>query len=189
MDLSPNLTAIVNAITDMVARQPLLADIWVFVFSLILLAFLLKLALKIVGGLTNFKYKSLGRLFSQAERYFFLALKQALSDEYEIFAKVRIADILTPDHALSRRNWNSAFYKISSKHFDYVLCDKETLVVIAVIELDDSSHNLHKTRTRDIFVEKACKTAGLKLIRFPCKANYQVQAVRDKVTNNLNSAS
>ena len=132
----------------------------------------------------------MGKLFSEAEHSFFLVLKQALCDEdYEIFSKVRIADILTPDHALSRRNWNSAFYKISSKHFDYVLCDKDTFAVLAVIELDDRSHQLNKTRARDIFIEKACETAGLKLLRFPCRANYHIPAVRDKVINSLNPSA
>lgn len=91
----------------------------------------------------------------------------------------------SPNQAFSRRNWNSAFYKISSKHFDYVLCDKHTLAVVAVIELDDSSYNQSKTRSRDIFVEKACKTAGLKLVRFPCRSNYHLESIRNKVINSL----
>ena len=169
---------------DMISKQPSV----LYHFTVFFIIFCLGLFLKLVrsGEFTNFKYKPGGNLFSEAERHFFLVLKQILSDEYEIFAKVRIADILTPDHALSRRNWNSAFYKISSKHFDYVLCDKETLAVVAVIELDDSSHNQSKTRSRDIFVEKACETAGLKLVRFPCRSNYHLESVRSKVITSLN---
>ena len=116
MELSPNLTIVAKSFTDLISRQPVLVDIAKLVLLVVFLSFLLKLVIKLIGGFTNFKYKPLGNLFSEAERYFFLVLKQALSDEYEIFAKVRIADILTPDHALSRRNWNTAFYKISSKH-------------------------------------------------------------------------
>ena len=187
MELSPNLTIVAKSFTDLISRQPVLVDIAKLVLLVVFLSFLLKLVIKLIGGFTNFKYKPLGNLFSEAERHFFMVLKQALSDEYEIFAKVRIADILTPDHALSRRNWNSAFYKISSKHFDYVLCDKETLSVLAAIELDDSSHNQSKTRSRDIFVEKACETACLKLIRFPWRPNYDLELVRNKVINSLNS--
>lgn len=187
MELSPNMTIVAKTFTDMTAKQPLFSDIWIFVFLIIFLIFLLNLAIKLSGAFTDFKYKSLGKLFSKAEHSFFLVLKQALSnDDYEIFAKVRIADVLTPEESLNRRNWNTAFYKISSKHFDYVLCDKNTLAVVAVIELDDQSHLMSKTRARDIFVEKACKTSGLKLIRFPCRSNYHLESIHNKIMNSLN---
>lgn len=149
-------------------------------FSVLFIKFIFK------GQSTSFKYQSQGKLFSPAEHTFFLVLKQAISDDFEIFAKVRIADILIPDQSMSRRNQASAFYKISSKHFDYILCDKNTLDVVAVIELDDKSHNLDKVRARDVFVEKSCKTAGLKLLRFPCKSRYQVKSVHKKIINSLN---
>lgn len=48
-----------------------------------------------------------------------------------------------------------------SKHFDYVLCNKKTLAVVAVIELDDNSHLENKTKKRDAFVEKVCLSADL----------------------------
>ena len=129
--------------TDLTSNQFLIIDVWIFVLLLVFLAFLFVLIRKV----TSFKYKYSGKLLSNAERFFFLVLKQSLSeDDYEIFVKVRIADI----------------------------------------ELDDSSHNRSKTRARDIFVEKACKTAGLKLIRFPCRSNYHLESIRDKIINSLN---
>jgi hypothetical protein len=130
-----------------------------------------------------YKYRTVDTLFSNAEHSFFLVLKQALSNDFEILAKVRIADVLLPDKGLSRKNWNAAFYKISSKHFDYVLCDKQTLAIKAVIELDDKSHNQKKAKVRDAFVENACEGAGLKLIRFQCKVNYQIHTIRNSVFN------
>ncbi|MBA3755999.1 MAG: DUF2726 domain-containing protein [Nitrosomonas sp.] len=70
-----------------------------------------------------------------------------------------------------------------------MLCDKGTLAIVAAIELDDSSHYLSKTYARDIFVQKACDTAGLKLIRFACRPNYSINAVRNAVLNSLNPSS
>lgn len=167
-------------------KQPSILYPFIALFILIFFSFILKFLFS--NKLANFRYRSLGNLFSKAEHSFFLVLKQALSDEdYEIFAKVRVADILMPEKGLNRKNWNIAFYKISSKHFDYVLCDKDTLSVIAVIELDDKSHHQSKTRARDIFIEGACETAGLKLLRFPCKANYHIHSVRDKIISSLRS--
>lgn len=182
MDIYSNLA---KAFNDLISKHPYVIDVWIFALLVVFLAFLFRLIRKF----TSFKYKYSGKLLSNAERSFFLVLKQSLSeDDYEIFVKVRIADVLTPVRTLFRRDWFTAFYKISSKHFDYILCDKETLFVLAVIELDDSSHNQIKTRARDVFVEKACKTAGLKLIRFPCRSNYHLESIRDKVITSLNSS-
>ena len=118
-------------------------------------------------------------LFSKAEHSFYFILKQSIPDQFELFAKVRIADILAPEKSLSQKKWKAAFYQVSSKHFDYVLCDKKTLSVVAVIELDDSSHLQSKTKKRDAFVEKACQSADLKLIRFKCERHYDVEAIRE----------
>ncbi|MBA2484002.1 MAG: DUF2726 domain-containing protein [Nitrosomonas sp.] len=163
-----------NALTQDVAIVAL-----IFCIFLVLISFLIKFSKK----KSFLKYRTVDALFSNAEHSFFLVLKQAFSDEYEILAKVRIADVLLPVKGLTPKNRSAAFYKITSKHFDYVLCDKQTLAVKAVIELDDKSHNQKKVKNRDAFVEKACESAGLKLIRFQCKVNYQIQAIRNSVFN------
>lgn len=136
-----------------VLNQPLIPYLAIGFLTLAFLLLLLKFTRISLDRFVDFKYKSLGKLFSDAEQCFFHVLKQSLSD----------------------------------KHFDYVLCDKETLAVVAVIELGDRSHELSKVRSRDIFVQEACRTAGLKLLRFPCRKNYHVQTVREKVINYLNS--
>ncbi len=132
-------------------------------------------------------YRKRGALFTNAERSFLGVLDQALSDQYRVFGKVRVADILTPAKGLDRKKWQIAFNKISSKHFDYVLCSKESLEVVAVIELDDKSHNSKKAQARDSFLEISCKSAELKLIRFEAKSNYQLSAICEKVDLALNS--
>lgn len=124
-------------------------------------------------------------LFSKAEKSFFHILHQSIPDYCTLFAKVRIADVLTPAKGLDRKSWYSAFARISSKHFDYVLCDSKTLSVLAVIELDDKSHDSFKVKKRDAFVEEACKTADLKLLRFKCLRNYNVSAIRDFIEDAL----
>lgn len=128
-------------------------------------------------------------LFSPAERSFFGILKRSLSEHYEIFGKVRIADVLSPKRGLDGISWRISFSKITSKHFDYVLCDKNTLQILAVIELDDKSHHQLKTIERDVFIEDVCKNSGLPLIRFDVKSDYHIQSVRNKVKSSLYSSS
>ena len=134
----------------------------------------------------GYNYRQRGPLFTAAERSFLGVLDQAVSDNYRVFGKIRVADVISPAKGMDRKNWQIAFNKISSKHFDYVLCSKDKLEVIAVIELDDKSHNTKKATNRDALLENACKSAELKLIRFQAKSGYQVQAVREHINLALN---
>lgn len=137
----------------------------------------------------HFKYESLEEILSSTEYSFFLALKESLSKDYEIFAKVRINDVLTPDEIFTIQNCKAAIYRIPPKHFDYILCEKRTLSVVAVIVLDDRNHIRRIARAKSSFVEKVCITAGFKLLRFPSRASYCSKAVRDVILNSLNTSS
>ena len=137
--------------------------------------------LKKRGAPSDHHYQLQKALFTPAERSFYGVLKQAVGDQYDILGKVRVADVLTPKRGMNRSDWQRAFNKISAKHFDFVLCDKASLAVQAVIELDDSSHNKASRIERDEFVNKAAEGAGLRIIRFPAKATYTIQAIQDVV--------
>ncbi|TXI20742.1 MAG: DUF2726 domain-containing protein [Nitrosomonas sp.] len=137
----------------------------------------------------HFKYESLEEILSTTEHSFFLALKESLANDYEIFAKVRISDVLTPDEIFNLRNCNAALYRTLPRHFDYILCEKHTLSIVAVIKLEDKNHIQREVRAHDRFVEKACRAAGFKLLRFSTRSGYCVQAVREIVINSLNSSS
>ena len=116
-----------------------------------------------------YKYKSIENIFTNTERHFYFKLNDAIDGRYHIFAKVRVADAITPDE--KKDHWQSAFNKIKAKHFDYILCDDD-LNIIAAIELDDSSHQRPDRIERDIFLNKACRSAGLPLIRFRTNQDY-----------------
>lgn len=146
-------------------------------------------SLKLRRKTTRFMYESLEEILSSSEQSFFLVLKESLSKEYEIFAKVRITDVLTPNEIFHLQSCNAAIYTTLPKHFDYILCEKRTLTVIAVIELDEKDHIQREARARNRFVEKACKTAGFKLLRFPSRVEYRTQAVREIVINSINPSS
>lgn len=165
-------------------HQPLL-NILIFAMLLVAIAFALKILLG--NSFNRPKYKFSGRLFSEAEHSFFMTLHHAIGSDFRIFAKIRIADILTPDRKLRRGRRQSAFNRIALKHFDYVLCDKNTLKVLAAIELDDGSHESLSVQRRDIFVQNACVSAGLKLLRFKCKSGYNPENIRSQILTSLNS--
>ena len=153
-------------------------------FVLLVLIILVVTAKKTPFG--EFNYQQKKRLFTPAERSFLGVLDAAIGSEYRVMGKVRVADVLSPQKGMSRKNWQTAFNRISAKHFDYVLCDLKTLEVKAAVELDDSSHNSKSRVKRDEFLDGACESAGLPLIRIKARRNYQVGEVKNSISATLN---
>lgn len=141
----------------------------VFVALIIGLAFLKRLLLTQKIALP---YRKLDALLTPAERSFFGVLQLAIKARLLIFAKVRVADILTTTKGLSNSERQAAFNRIKAKHFDFVLCDPDHLGVVCVLELDDKSHKKARRQQRDNFLDSACEAAGVPLIHFQAKAAY-----------------
>lgn len=126
----------------------------------------------------EYAYTKQDALFSPAERSFLGVLQQAIGSDAQIFGKVRVADVITPKKGATKSDWQKAFNKISGKHFDFILCNKEDLSIICAIELDDASHNSKTRQKRDQFLEEACKSSSLPLIQIPAKSSYNINEIR-----------
>jgi len=120
----------------------------------------------------SYPYDCHPSLLSQAELTFYKSLVQAVGDGAVVFAKVRIADVITPRKGLSPSNWQRAFNAISSKHFDFLVCAREDAKALAAVELDDASHDSPHARRRDELVDRACASAALPLLRVPAARSY-----------------
>jgi len=133
----------------------------------------------------SYAYTKRQDFLSPAERSFYGVLLQSVPPEHEVMSKVRIADVLQPKKGTSRKHWQSAFNKISAKHFDFVICSSDTMQVVAAIELDDKSHSKKGTKARDKFIEQACTSAELPLIRFPARGSYVVGDVQTQINASI----
>ena len=111
-------------------------------------------------------------LFSPAERAFLGVLDLAVGDQARVFAKVRVADVLTPQARLGKGKWQQAFDMISAKRFDYLLCHPTDLSFLCAVELDDSAHRHQKRKVRDLLLKSACDSAGLPLLQIPASSHY-----------------
>ncbi|BBB33204.1 conserved hypothetical protein [Thermotomaculum hydrothermale] len=131
-------------------------------------------------------YRKKKSVFTPAERSFYGVLKGVLEGHADIFAKIRVADILTPLSRLDKSEWQKAFNRISGKHFDFVICDKNTLEVLCVIELNDKSHKSAKRMERDDFLRKACESAGIPLLEINVREGYSPNEIRDILSNYVN---
>ena len=133
------------------------------------------------SGSGQFFYRRKPYLLSKAERSFYGVLSQAVGDNALIFCKVRVADVLAPQKGLNRSNWQQAFNKISAKHVDFLLCDPQDCAVKLAIELDDASHGSAIRQKLDAFLEQACESAGLPLLRIRAARGYGVADIRQQV--------
>ena len=130
-------------------------------------------------------YTRIDRLFSPAELRFLQVLLFALPPQVMVFGKVRVADVLAPRKRLSRRQWRRQFWKISSKHFDFVLIDRDTAHILCAIELDDRSHRRADRVQRDKFLNAACQSAGFPLLRWPVQRQYSRDQIGQRIADAL----
>jgi hypothetical protein len=145
------------------------------------LAVLVKITQMIAQGPKGYPYQKSRSLFSPAERSFYGVLQQAVGEHAAIFGKVRVSDVVEPRKGLHRGAWRSAFKRISGKHFDFLLCDKEKLSLICAIELDDRSHQSKSRYQRDGFLKGVCEAGYVPLIQVPAKSGYVIEEVKQLI--------
>lgn len=131
------------------------------------------------------RYQLRQTFFSSTEATFYRALQAALVEQFVVLAKVRVADVLKPQKNLNRSEWQRAFNKISAKHFDFVLCDKASLKIIAVVELHQSSRDRSDRSKPDDFLSQAVASAGLPRIRFTAATAYLPEVIQSTVAQAL----
>ncbi|HWB21092.1 MAG TPA: DUF2726 domain-containing protein [Phycisphaerales bacterium] len=131
---------------------------------------------------TKLAYRRKDYLFTKAERSFFGVLQLAVGNDFLIFSKVRLADVLdSPSGAL----WRAHFNRIASKHVDFLICDRDFVRPLLAIELDDSTHGQTKRQERDKFVDEALGSAQLPVLHVPAKYSYDPNDVRARIRATL----
>jgi hypothetical protein len=163
-----------------------------FVSSLFLIAVIVVLLVAVSAILQQKKkstsdaeliFEERGELFSPAERSFLGVLEQALSEEFRVFGKVRLGDVIQPAKGLNKSQRQTAWNKVNFKHLDYLICRTDTLGVVAAVELDDKSHNAKNRFERDQFIDQALSSAGIRMVRFKAQKSYEFVDVKRKLAD------
>ncbi len=155
---------------------------WPFWLGLAILVALV-LLMQIWALPRNLPYLARGQLVTKSELKFYKSLSKAVQDDFQIFAMVRIADLLRVEkNNKHRRKWLN---KILAKHIDFVLCDPGSLKPLVCIELDDISHQRPERIERDKFVNLAFKSAQLPLLRIPTQPEYRSREIRELIESVL----
>ncbi len=172
----------IDPATTMETLISLLTNYWPFWVGLAVLVAIV-LLLRMYGGERPLPYRKRESLLTKAELRFYRSLIKAAQDDFQVFAMVRMADLLQvePGNTANRKWLNS----ILAKHIDFVLCDNEHLKPLVCIELDDSSHARADRIERDIFVNKAMESAKLPLLRIKTQTHYHAGQLRELINKTL----
>lgn len=148
--------------------------------GIIIVVFLFLIVITFIAPKRPRSYEAQDSLLTKHELFFYRSLVPVVKElGYMICCKVRMADIIKPVY---NTNWQTAFNKISSKHIDFVLCDKKTMKPLLAVELDDRSHERFDRIERDNFVNIAFKDAGIPILHVKNSDD-----LKQKITKILNN--
>lgn len=142
----------------------------IFLFSL----FLKRLRSKKVDGAAWPFYGK--RVLTDAEQVLYWRLVAALP-EFVVLAQVQLSRFLGIRKGNSRIQWLN---RVNQKSADFVVCAKD-FSIVAVIELDDASHDRPSRQKADHAKTKAITDGGLRLIRWPVNEMPAVELIRGEI--------
>jgi len=131
------------------------------------------------------EYRKRRSVLSFRERECYRLLRRLMGRENHVLSMVRMADVLW----LSKGTEDDKFHRnnILCKHFDYVICDKLKFEPILVVELDDPKHQWEHRWQVDDFKDRACKVAGLPILRIKVQEKYDEAEISKKIHQVLSS--
>ena len=103
-------------------------------------------------------------LLTDNEKSFFRQLEDALPG-HRVFPQVAFAAFITEDSGVAPKARQGLRNRFDRKIADYVVCDRNTLQIVALVELDDRTHVASRDRKRD----ELTHAAGYRTIRFQSK--------------------
>lgn len=156
--------------------------ITIVIFGAIIIALKLLIEGKRPSEGINYAYESRRTLLTKAESTFYHALSKAVGDQYRVFSKVRMEDIIQVKRGFPRKEAYGLRSRIKSRHIDFVLCDPKDLSIRVCVELDDSSHQRADRQKRDAFVNQAMEAAGVRLVRVPASRSYDEAALTNLIS-------
>lgn len=168
---------------DVTTSAAFVISFGVQVFLLLIAVFFFFVLVKFVLPILNSKgkggsvvagvsYERRKDFLTAAERSFYGVLLQAVGNDFVVFSKVRLSDVVQPIRGLSAGDRQRLLNRVDRKHLDFVLCDRRTLQVALVIELDDSSHALPDRKQSDDVKDVSLCQAGIKILRVPVRQAY-----------------
>ena len=132
-------------------------------------------------------YKKKQYVITYREKVLLESLRQAVEDKYTILMKVRMGDFITLRNEPENRKFHEN--QIMCKHVDFLLCSRNNIEPILVIELDDSSHKIYYNAERDRFKDETFRAIGLPFIRMKVQEKYDPTELRKQIQERISFIS
>ncbi|TBR14243.1 MAG: DUF2726 domain-containing protein [Rugosibacter sp.] len=117
---------------------------------------------------------------SQPEQILYFRLVQALP-EHIVLAQVQLSRLLGVKKGNNYQAW---FNRINRMSADFVVCNKDSSIV-AVIELDDATHQREDRQAADAKKDKALASAGVRIVRWHAKSIPDVATIQSTFMPNI----
>lgn len=151
---------------------------FIMLLLVVLVVVIALVASRFIDNSNPFQVQRKASLFSPVERSFLGLLEKAVQTEYRIINRVKLADVLDIRDQASDKSRRSILLKLNAKYLDYVLCEPETMKVIAVVDLVNTHNKEGHKAVPDWFVSGALEAAGVPYLRIGIKAGYTVSELQ-----------
>lgn len=115
------------------------------------------------------------RFLSKSEAAVFLLLKAAFP-RHEVFARVRLADVLQVKIGPQGLERLRAFRKIANQHVGFVVCDRD-MTIIAIVDLREPDHVVDPRDQKLETIKQRCLSAAQ--VKYVCVYPPQLPRYRD----------
>jgi len=123
------------------------------------------------------------RPLSVVEQKLYWRLVQCLP-EHAVLAQVQLSRMMAVKRVAKAQAWRN---RIDRKSADFVICTRD-FTVVAVVELDDSSHDRPNRRKADADKDAALQAAGIRIIRWRVSSIPDASVIRTAVIGVANSS-
>lgn len=120
---------------------------------------------------------------TNSEFSLYKTLLELFGDKYFIFPQVNYSHLIQPRKTTweEERKYRS---RIDRKSADFVICDKDKIVPVLIIELDGSAHNLKSKQARDEFIDELTKIVDLPILHIKTN-NVDKEFIKSEINKKL----
>ena len=152
--------------------------ILLLVFAVVVIVVLTILKARVQGGAGNEVWPFYAKKpLSQPEQILYFRLVQALP-AHIILAQVQLSRLLGVKKGNNFQAWSNRINRMSA---DFVVCNKDSSIV-AVIELDDATHQRNDRQAADAKKNKALGSAGVQVVRWQAKTLPDISTIQSTFT-------
>jgi hypothetical protein len=126
-------------------------------------------------------YQKRDFLLSPEERLFFTALKQAVGDQYEIFGKIQVRDVVSSRSGPGRPSPLAEYEVLEGRHFAFVLLNPADLSIACAVQLREHSWGGKQSQASTDPLKFICHAAGLPFVIFEAGPLYDANEIRELI--------